>query len=98
MALANSMRLSLMKAAHADAGGAPWQEIRVARLFRPTYASANVGHPSRVLDWIVFVVVLLCDLLLMVWRCGIPHLAKNERDVGHPGVVDRTELGGVVGF
>jgi hypothetical protein len=22
------------------------QEIRVARLFRPTYAAANVGHPS----------------------------------------------------
>jgi hypothetical protein len=19
--------------------------------------------------------------------CGIPHLAKNERDVGHPGLV-----------
>jgi hypothetical protein len=26
---ANLMRLSLMKAAHADVGGAPWQEIRV---------------------------------------------------------------------
>jgi hypothetical protein len=25
----------------------PRQEIRVARLFRPTYALANVGHPSR---------------------------------------------------
>src|SRR5580704_5594523 len=22
--------------------------------------------------------------------CGIPHLAKNERDVGHPWVCDRT--------
>ena len=40
------MRLSLMKAAHADVGGAPWQEIRVAHLFRPTYAQAKVGHPS----------------------------------------------------
>jgi hypothetical protein len=24
---------------------------------------------------------------LKVWICGIPHLAKNERDVGHPGSV-----------
>jgi hypothetical protein len=46
LALTNSVRLSLMKAAHADVGGAPWQEIRVARRFRPTYAEANVGHPS----------------------------------------------------
>jgi hypothetical protein len=46
LALANSMRLSLMKAAHADVGGAPWREIRVAHRFRPTYAMANVGHPS----------------------------------------------------
>ena len=43
MALANSMRLSLMKAAHADVGGAPWQEIRVARRFRPTYAPRHAG-------------------------------------------------------
>jgi hypothetical protein len=28
LALANFMRLSLMKAAHAAVGGAPWQEIR----------------------------------------------------------------------
>jgi len=27
-------------------GGGRVQEIRVARLFRPTYAEANVGHPS----------------------------------------------------
>jgi hypothetical protein len=33
-ALATSMRLSLMKAAHADVGGAPWQEIRGACRFR----------------------------------------------------------------
>jgi hypothetical protein len=46
MALANFMRLSLMKAAHAGVGGAPWQEIRVAHLFRPMYAEANMGHPS----------------------------------------------------
>jgi hypothetical protein len=32
----------LMKAAHADVGGAPWQEIRVAQLFRPMYAWANI--------------------------------------------------------
>jgi hypothetical protein len=22
---------------------------------------------------------------LKIWICGIPHLAKNERDVAHPG-------------
>jgi hypothetical protein len=47
LASANSMRLSLMKAADADVGGAPWQEIRVARRFRPTYAVANRGAPIR---------------------------------------------------
>jgi hypothetical protein len=46
LALANSIRLSFMKAAHADVGGAPWQEIRVAHRFRPMYALANMGHPS----------------------------------------------------
>jgi hypothetical protein len=40
------MRLSLMKAAPDDVGGAPRQEIRVAHLFRPMYARANMGHPS----------------------------------------------------
>ena len=47
LALAIFLRLSIMKAAHVGVGGAPWQEIRVARLFGPTYAEANVGHPSR---------------------------------------------------
>jgi hypothetical protein len=37
-ALANFMLLSLMKAAYGGVGGASWQEIRVAHLFRPTYA------------------------------------------------------------
>jgi hypothetical protein len=46
LALAKFMRLSLMKAAHDDVVGAPRQEIRVAHRFRPTYALANVGHPS----------------------------------------------------
>jgi hypothetical protein len=45
-ALAGFMRLSLMKAAHEDVGSAPRQEIRVAHRFQPTYAGANVGHPS----------------------------------------------------
>jgi hypothetical protein len=36
----------IKKAAHADVGSAAWQEIRVALRFRPTYALANVGHPS----------------------------------------------------
>jgi hypothetical protein len=37
------MRLSLMKAAHAGLGGATWQEIRVAHLFRPMYAPRQAG-------------------------------------------------------
>jgi hypothetical protein len=28
---------------------------------------------------------------LKVRICGIPHLAKNERDVGHPGFVAEVE-------
>jgi hypothetical protein len=28
-------------------------------------------------------------------RRGIPHLAKNERDVGHPEVVVKLGLGGI---
>ena len=24
-----------------------------------------------------------------VWRCGIPYLAKNERDMGHPGFIGK---------
>jgi hypothetical protein len=27
-----------------------------------------------------------------VWGCGIPHLAKNERDVGHPSLAVRTKV------
>jgi hypothetical protein len=40
------MRLSLLKAAHVDVGEYRVQEIRVARLSRPRYALANLGHPS----------------------------------------------------
>jgi hypothetical protein len=31
-----------------------------------------------------------CSSLVKV--CGIPHLAKNERDVGHPRLVAETEV------
>ena len=41
------MRLSLMKAAHAGVGSAPRQEIRIARPYRPTYATAGAGIFSR---------------------------------------------------
>jgi hypothetical protein len=74
--------------------------VGFARLFRPTYAGANVGHPS--LSWsppwsLGFALFLGPRLVtdcpycaverLLVWRGGIPHLAKNERDVAHPSVV-----------
>ncbi len=46
LALASFMRLSLTKAAHANLFGAACRKSGSARLFRPTYAPANVGHPS----------------------------------------------------
>jgi hypothetical protein len=42
----NFMRLSLQKAAHANTDGAACRKSGSPRLFRPTYAGANVGHPS----------------------------------------------------
>ncbi len=44
-ALANFMRLSLMKAAHAKPFGVPCRKSGFARFFRPMYA--NMGHPSQ---------------------------------------------------
>jgi hypothetical protein len=38
--------------------------------------------------------VLVCPGNSKVEICGIPHLAKNERDVGHPAVIAGTELDG----
>ena len=46
VALIQCMRLSSRKGAHAALSSAACQEIRIARLFRPTYAGANKGHPS----------------------------------------------------
>jgi hypothetical protein len=43
----------------------------------PGDAGANVGHPWGVGD----------RGRLEGEGCGIPHLAKNERDVGHPAFV-----------
>jgi hypothetical protein len=39
----------------------------------------------------VVLVGVVVDLELRVRSCGIPHLAKNERDVGHPGFLVWTE-------
>jgi hypothetical protein len=61
-----------------------------ARRFRPTYARANVGHPSRE-PGLRFTGQALASLLtteiFATNRSGIPHLAKNERDMGHPALV-----------
>jgi hypothetical protein len=46
LALANFMRLSLLKAAHSDLSGVAYRKSGSPRLTRPTYAEANVGHPS----------------------------------------------------
>jgi hypothetical protein len=49
LASANLMRLSLMKAAHAGVGGAPWQEIRVRGLKTtgrsPFQCFYSITHP-----------------------------------------------------
>ena len=49
LALMNFMRLSLMKAAHEDVGGAPWQEIRVAPTFSAHVRLGERGAPVLVL-------------------------------------------------
>jgi hypothetical protein len=43
----------------------------------PEYASANEGHPSSFLR-------VVRNLRFGIGSGGIPHLAKNERDAGHP--------------
>jgi len=49
----NFMRLSLQKAAQATLGGATYRKSGSPRLFRPTYAGANVGtlRYSNPLRW-----------------------------------------------
>jgi hypothetical protein len=77
------MRLSLMKAALVDVGGAPWRKIRVARRFRPMYALANMGHPSHYRGWVVSIWFCFTTYFfgLELWyptsreeqaRCGAP--------------------------
>ncbi len=44
--LGDFMRLSLQKAAHANMGDAAYRKSGSPHLLRPTYAGANVGHPS----------------------------------------------------
>jgi hypothetical protein len=41
--------------------------------FRPTYAKANVGHPSIASN------AAMTVERMQVESCGIPHLVKNER-------------------
>ena len=48
-----------------------------ARLFRPMYAEARGTRPEPKGS--------SSEMKAEVRTCGIPHLAKNERDVGHPG-------------
>ncbi len=51
-----------------------------AHRFRPMYAWANMGHPSEHPAAVISVWFSFATWLLRVWSCGIPHLAKNERD------------------
>jgi hypothetical protein len=58
VALIQCMRLSSRKGAHAVLSSTAWQEIRVARLFRPTLAGANMGHPSSARWPVLFIAPL----------------------------------------
>jgi hypothetical protein len=88
LALANAMRLSLVKAAHADVGGAPWQEIRVAHLFRPRYALANLGHPSCYFSFAVGSTVA-CE------RLWYPTSREKGARCGAPGTLIKLALMGL---
>jgi hypothetical protein len=82
VALSNFMRLSLRES-----------RMRGRRLCcavgNPGNAGANMGHPCRAVE-----LLWSCGTRhrLAGQGCGIPHLAKNERDVGHPAVGARIEL------
>jgi hypothetical protein len=55
-----------------------------ARRFRPTYAGGERGAPVDSLQ------------RSQVKSCGIPHLAKNERDMGHPFICCGARRNGVL--
>jgi len=74
------MRLSLMKAAHAAVAGAAYRKSGyLARFSRDVGYHGSLPEPS------------LGVIKLEGRRGGIPHLAKNERDMGHPAIVVGTE-------
>jgi hypothetical protein len=54
---------------------------------RPTYPGANTGPDE-----------FLGPRWLEGKTCGIPHLAKNERDVGHPAMISGIEFEAVPSF
>jgi hypothetical protein len=89
MALASFMRLSSMKAAHAAVAWGSYRKSGYLARF-----SRDMGYHSR-----IFVIFKLLDALSFgfilrereVEVRGIPHLAKNERDMGHPELACRTE-------
>jgi hypothetical protein len=83
VASASFMRLSLLKAAHVAVGEIHVQEIRVRS--GPT-ARRGRRDDNSVAEWWE----LVDPTKLRSERCGIPHLAKNERDVGHPSLAAGT--------
>jgi hypothetical protein len=83
----------------------PWKGF--ARLFRPTYAFANVGHPSGFFWFCDFVFLSVTDARRYVFGItnrqetrgefgGLPHLAKNERHMGDPRFSFRTKGSGQI--
>ena len=75
------MRLSLKKGAHAVLSRVGVQEIRgISLVFREMWDTAD-------LTFLAYWAQNRSELKV----CGIPHLAKNERDVGHPSFVVSSE-------
>jgi hypothetical protein len=82
------MRLSLKKAAHGALVSASSRKSGSPRLFCPTYAGANVGHPFR------FVGVKRVDYQLERSAVCFPVLKQTGRLVliGMNSIANQTEL------
>ena len=56
----------------------------ISLVFREIWGTTNLNLYLR-----------MVELKLLVERSGLPHLAKNERDVGHPAFVAPKDYSGV---
>ena len=80
------MRLSLMKAAHVALFGTAYRKYG----YLPGFGRCGIPRPSTghsLPATGLHVHGHLHPLHSGAEVCGIPHLAKNERDMGHPSLV-----------